>query len=180
MADQQAAKRYAQAAFQIATATPGVSLDQWRAELRDIAQVLADSAAAPVLANSKAPLPARYAMLERMLDISPQALNLAKLLVAKGRQPEASAVADAFDRLADEHEGIAHASVTTAVPLSAEQLAGIEQQLSASLGKRVRAIAQVDPAIIGGVVVRVGDKLVDGSVRSRLKRLRRELVEGVR
>ena len=180
MADQQAAKRYAQAVFQIATATPGASLDQWRAELRDVAEVLTDSAAAGILANAKVLLPARYAMIERMLDVSPQALNLAKLLVAKGRSPEARAVADAFDRLADEHEGIAHASVTTAVTLSPEQLAGIEQQLSTSLGKRVRAIAQVDPAIIGGVVVRVGDKLVDGSIRSRLKRLRRELVQGVR
>lgn len=180
MADEQAAKRYAQAVFQIATATPGASLDQWRAELRDVAEVLTDSAAAPLLADGKVLLPARYAMIERMLDVSPHALNLAKLLVAKGRSAEARAVAEAFDRLADEYEGIAYASVTTAVPLSSEQVTGIEQQLSASLGKRVRAVAEVDPAIIGGVVVRVGDKLTDGSVRSRLKRLRRELMEGAR
>ncbi|MEO6397405.1 MAG: ATP synthase F1 subunit delta [Tepidiformaceae bacterium] len=180
MADQQAAKRYAQAAFQIATAEPGSSLDQWRAELRDVAEVLTDSPAAAILGNAKVLLPARYAMVERMLDVSPPVLSLARLLVAKGRAPEARAVAEAFGKLADEHEGIAHASVTTAVPLSAEQLTGIEQQLSSSLGKRVRAVALVDPAIIGGVIVRVGDKLVDGSVRSRLKRLRRELVEGVR
>ena len=141
MADEQAAKRYAQAVFQIATATPGVSLDQWRAELRDVAEVLTDSAAAPLLADGKILLPARYAMIERMLDVSPHALNLAKLLVTKGRSAEARAVSEAFNRLADEHEGIAYASVTTAVPLSAEQVTGIEQQLSASLGKRVRAVA---------------------------------------
>ncbi|MBA4178977.1 MAG: ATP synthase F1 subunit delta [Anaerolinea sp.] len=179
MADVQAAKRYAQAAFQIATATPGASLDQWRAELREIAEVLSDSAASGLLADRKVPVASRVAMVERMLDLSPLALNLARLLVSKGRSQDARAVSDAFNRMADDYEGIAHASVTTAVELTPEQLSAIEQQLSSSLGKRVRAVGAVDPAIIGGLVVRVGDKLVDGSVRTRLKRLRREL-EGVR
>lgn len=179
MADVQAAKRYAQAAFQIATATPGATLDQWRADLQDVAAVLTDSQASGILANTKLPVANRVAMVERMLDVGPMALNLAKLLVSKGRSQDAAAVAAAFNRMADEHEGIAHANVTTAVELSAQQVGDIEQQLSRSLGKRVRAVAVVDPAIVGGVVVRVGDKLIDGSVRSRLKRLRREL-EGAR
>ncbi len=179
MADLQAAKRYAQAAFQIATSTPGATLDQWRSDLRDIAEVLTDSAASGLLANTKVPMQSRVAMVERALDISPMALNLARLLVAKGRTQDARAVSDALARMADAHEGIAHASITTAVELTPQQLSAIEQQLSTSLGKRVRAVGAVDPGIIGGVVVRVGDKLVDGSVRSRLKRLRREL-EGAR
>jgi F-type H+-transporting ATPase subunit delta len=179
MADLQAAKRYAQAAFQIATSQPGATLDQWRSDLRDVAEVLTDSAAAAILANTKVPMASRVAMVERTLDVSPMALNLARLLVSKGRSQDARAVSDAFNRMADDHEGIAHARITTAVELSQPQLAAIEQQLSASLGKRVRAVSAVDPAIVGGIVVRVGDKLIDGSVRSRLKRLRREL-EGAR
>ena len=179
MADVQAAKRYAQAAFQIATSTPGAALGQWRSDLGDIAEVLTDSPAAGILANSKVPMASRVAMVGRVLDVSPAALNVARLLVSKGRSQDARAVSDAFNRMADDHEGIANARITTAVELSPEQLAAIEQQLSASLGKRVVAVATVDPAIIGGVVVRVGDKLIDGSVRARLKRLRAEL-EGVR
>jgi F-type H+-transporting ATPase subunit delta len=58
-------------------------------------------------------------------------------------------------------------------------LTAIQNQLSRELGKNVRATAVVDPGILGGVVVKVGDRLVDGSVRTRLKRLRREL-EGAR
>lgn len=179
MADLQAAKRYAQAAFQIATSSPGATLDQWRSDLRDVAEVLTDSQASGILGNTRLPVASRAAMVERMLDVSPMALNLAKLLVAKGRSQDARAVADAFNRMADAHEGIAYANVTTAVELSPQQVSDIEQRLGGSLGKRVRAVAAVDPAIIGGIIVRVGDKLVDGSVRSRLKRLRREL-EGAR
>lgn len=177
MADPQAAKRYAQAAFGIASDANAIT--QWRAELNDVATVLAESGIAPVLADTKLPLERRLSLVDRALDVSPLALNFAKLLVSKGRSGEARAVADAFDRMADEREGIAHASVTTAVELSADQLNAISARLSQSLGRQVRARAVVDPSIIGGVVVRVGDKLVDGSIRTRLKRLRREL-EGAR
>jgi F-type H+-transporting ATPase subunit delta len=81
--------------------------------------------------------------------------------------------------MADDHEGIAHAQVTTAVELAPAQLDAIAQQIGAAVGKQVRATGSVDPGIVGGIVVRVGDKLVDGSVRTRLKQLRREL-EGAR
>lgn len=177
MADVQAAKRYAQAAFAIARDSG--SVPTWRAELDDVATVLAESAIAPLLADREIPLEQRQAMVGRALNVSPLVLNLARLLVAKGRSGEARAVADAFKRMADAHEGIAHAQVTTAVELTPGQLGAIATRLGASLGKDVRASAVVDPAIIGGVVVKVGDRLVDGSVRTRLKRLRRDL-EGAR
>jgi F-type H+-transporting ATPase subunit delta len=173
MADVEAGKRYAQAAFQIAVASN--SVEAWRGELNDVATVLAESGAAPVLADARVPVQQRLAMVERILDVSPLALNLAKLLVSRSRSLDARAVANAFDRMADEAEGIEHAEVTTAVQLSPEQLTSIESQLSRSLGKTVRAIATVDPSIVGGVLVKVGDHLVDGSVRTRLKMLRREL-----
>ncbi len=177
MADLQAARRYAQAAFQIASEQGTV--DTWRAELGDVASVLAESDVAAVFADDRVPMEQREAMVERILDVSPMVLNLAKLLVQKARAAEARAVANAFERMADDAAGIAHAQVTTAVPLSSEQLTAIETQLSTSLGKSVRARGNVDPSIIGGLVVRVGDKLVDGSIRTRLKQLRREL-EGAR
>jgi F-type H+-transporting ATPase subunit delta len=173
MADVQAGKRYAQAAFQIAVANNAV--EAWRGDLDDIATVLAESGAAQLLADARVPVQQRLAMVERTLDVSPLALNLAKLLVSRSRSLDARAVSDAFNRMADEAEGIEHAEVTTAVQLSADQLASIESQLSRSLGKTVRAIATVDPSIVGGVLVRVGDRLVDGSLRTRLKVLRREL-----
>ena len=177
MADVAAAKRYAQAAFDIAKSDG--SIPTWRSELLDVATVLTDSDLAATLADSKLPVEKRLAMVGRVLDVSPKVLNLAKLLVQKSRSLEARAVANAFTRMADEHEGIALATITTAVALSPEQLTAIQNQLSRELGKNVRATAVVDPAILGGVIVKVGDRLVDGSIRTRLKNLRREL-EGVR
>lgn len=177
MADLQAARRYAQAAFGIARDTGTIA--SWRSELNDVATVLTESGLAPILSDARVPIEQRLSMVERTLDVSPLVLNLAKLLVARGRAAEARAVADAFGRLADDHEGIAHAEVTTAVELAPAQLDAIAQQIGQSLGKQVRVTGTVDPGIVGGVVVRVGDKLVDGSVRTRLKRLRREL-EGAR
>jgi F-type H+-transporting ATPase subunit delta len=177
MADYQAGKRYAQAAFSIAQEQGAIA--EWRSALGDIATVLVDSDASALLANNRVPLESRLAMLERMLDLPPLQLNLARLLVSKGRSAEARAVADAFGRMADQAAGVEHATVTTAVALSADQLAGIERQLGASLNKQVQATAEVDPSIVGGVVVRVGDKLLDGSVRTRLRQLRKEL-QGIR
>jgi F-type H+-transporting ATPase subunit delta len=177
MADVQAAKRYAQAAFGIAS--DAGAIPQWRSELNDIATVLSESAIAPILADPKVPLERRLALVDRALDVSPLAKNFARLLVSKGRSGDARGAAEAFERMADEHDGIAHATVTTAVELSPDQLGAISSRLSRSLGRDVRARSVVDPSILGGVVVRVGDKLVDGSIRTRLKRLRKEL-EGVR
>lgn len=177
MADLQAARRYAQAAFGIARDTGAIAT--WRTELNDVATVLAESGLAPIFSDTRVPIDQRLAMVERTLDVSPMVLNLAKLLVTKGRAGEARAVAEAFGRLADDYEGIAHAEVTTAVELAPAQLDAIAQKIGQSLGKQVRVTGTVDPGIVGGVVVRVGDKLVDGSVRTRLKRLRREL-EGAR
>src|SRR5436190_19912634 len=132
MADVQAGKRYAQAAFELALESGDIP--RWRRDVDDIASVLAESEAAPVLANSRIATDRRLAMVERVLDVQPLALNLARLLVAKGRSLDARAVSDAFNRLADEHEGIAHAEITTAVPLSADQVRALEQQLSSSFG----------------------------------------------
>jgi len=69
--------------------------------------------------------------------------------------------------------------VTTAVELPPERVAAIERQLSERFGKKVIAATKVDPSIIGGAIIRVGDRLIDGSIRTRLKLLRREL-EGAR
>lgn len=173
MADRQAAKRYAQAAFAIAR--DGGALAQWRADLDDVAAVLAESDAAGWFAAPRVPLADRQAAVDRVLDVGPLARNLAKLLIAKGRTLEAREIADAFNRLADEHEGLAQAEITTAVPLPPDQVAAMEQRLSEAVGKQITATASVDSDIIGGVVVRIDDQLIDGSVRSRLRRLRREL-----
>ena len=175
MADTQAARRYAQAAFSIASEAD--SFVMWREQLADVGAVLTESDAAAFFADGRKVAADRISALERVLDVDPQVLSLAKLLIMKGRTREATAIATLFSEMVDERDGIAHAIVNTAVELTADQLSRIEASLSEALGVTIDARAEVDPGIIGGIVVRVGDRLVDGSLRSRLESLRTELVQ---
>ena len=166
-----AAKRYAQAAFEIARERD--SLEGWATDLALVAQVMADLQAAAVLSSTKVALAERYRLLEAILEgIDPLVMNLARLLVAKGRVTIASQVAEAYRDLVDEHSGIAHARVVTAVPLADAEQRVVEERLSQITGKKVIVHLEVEPAIVGGLVARVGDRLIDGSTRSKLLALK--------
>ncbi|MCA9829320.1 MAG: ATP synthase F1 subunit delta [Dehalococcoidia bacterium] len=174
MADLQVGRRYAQAVFAIARDQGTIT--QWRSDLDDIAVVLAESGLAQGFADDRVAVDQRQALARRVLDVSPLALNLASILIAKGRSDSARAISNAFSALADAHEGIAYADVTTAVPLEPAQVERIAAQLGQSLDARVNVRTSVDPSIVGGMVVRIGDRMVDGSVKTRLRELRKDLV----
>jgi F-type H+-transporting ATPase subunit delta len=165
------AKRYAQAAFEIARGRD--SLEEWATGLALVAQVMADPRAAAVLSSTKVALADRYRLLEAILPgIDPLVMNLARLLVAKGRVGIAPQVAEAYRDLVDEHSGVAHATVVTAVPLDDAERRAVEDKLGQVTGKKVVAHLEVEPAIVGGLVARVGDRLIDGSTRSKLLALK--------
>jgi F-type H+-transporting ATPase subunit delta len=97
-------------------------------------------------------------------------------LVSKGRQLLLPTIATEYFSLLDEAEGRVHAQVTLALAPSDADRASLAAQLSRVLGKTVVPHVTVNPAILGGVVVKVGDTVMDGSVRRRLGRLRAQLV----
>ena len=165
------AKRYAQAAFEIARERD--SLEEWATDLALVGTVMTDPQAASILSSTKLALADRYRLLEAILEgIDPLVMNLARLLVAKGRVGIGSQVAEAYRDLVDEHSGIAHARVVTAVPLADAEQRVVEERLGQIMGKKVIAHLEVEPAIVGGLVARVGDRLIDGSTRSKLLALR--------
>jgi F-type H+-transporting ATPase subunit delta len=169
-----AAKRYARAAFQVALERG--TLDRWSDDVQLIAAVMGDARALALLTNTKVPLAERYRLLETTLaGIDPQAMNLAKLLVAKGRTGLAPQIAEAYLGLVDEHRGIAHATVITAVPLSDGEREAVEKRLGEMSGKQVIAHLEVEPSIVGGLVARIGDKVIDGSTHGKLLALKRSL-----
>jgi F-type H+-transporting ATPase subunit delta len=94
------------------------------------------------------------------------------LLAANGRASALPAVIVAFERLAADARGEVQAQVTTAVPLSAAQAKGVAQALRQALGKDPMIETRVDPAILGGIKVRVGSRLFDASLRSKLDSLK--------
>jgi len=170
-----AARRYAEAIFELGEESGG--LQQWKDDLDVLANVAGDGGALGVLENIRTPMEDRVALLDRALEgMSPLARNLAKMLVQRGRFSLVPQIARAFEEMLDERNNVVRAEVVTAVPLSEDESRAVVERLRALTGASdVRVQPRVDPAIIGGLVVRVGDRLIDGSVRSRLIQLRRRL-----
>jgi F-type H+-transporting ATPase subunit delta len=90
----------------------------------------------------------------------------------------ASAVAEAFDEMVEERQGIVRAHATTAVPLATGDRQALSERIAQLTGQQVVLDTEVDQAILGGMVVLIGDRLIDGSTRSRLRALRNSMVSG--
>ena len=110
--------------------------------------------------------------------MQPDALGLAVLLTERGLVELMPRVATEFERLYDDFKNQAKATVTTAVQLDAGEQARLVTALQQVTGKTIQLTTRVDPAILGGVVARVGDTLIDGSVRRRLELLREQINSG--
>jgi len=172
-----AAKRYAQAAF--AVALEQGHPDRWLGDLDALTELVAQPEAAAVLQSDRVPGAEKDILFEAALpDVDPAVLNLARLLVAKRRIRLVPQVREEFGNLLDAHEGRARGRVTTAVPLNDKQKAEIAQRLSQISGKTVSVEQVVDAGIVGGLVARIGDTLIDGSTRSRLVALKKSLQGG--
>jgi F-type H+-transporting ATPase subunit delta len=120
---------------------------------------------------------ARAVALEEVLAGGDQLLrNFLLVLVDKGRIGELEVIAEEFERLVAEQEGVLSAELTTAVELSDDDERRLLQQIETASGRKVEATRHVDPGLIGGIVLQVGSHRLDASVRGRLDRLRRALV----
>lgn len=173
-----AARRYAEAAFEVAMRDG--TLETWRAELDLAAGVVSDERVLAVLANPAIAAEKRAAMVEDILgpNVSRPVLNLIQLMLRRGRIDQLARVAAEFRRLDDERQGITHATATSAAPLEPDEIRALTARLEQTTGGRVALEVEVDPSLLGGLVVRVGDRMIDGSVRGRLERLRNQLVSG--
>lgn len=201
-----AARRYAEAAFQVAEREDAFAA--WRARLDAAARVLADERLMAGLRNPATPVEQREKLLDAVLEgidaagaddarvpdagagtspgasagtgpgTAPLVRNLCLLLLHRGRIDLLPNVAAEFRRLDDARQGIVPAAATSASPLGPDEVRALTARLEQLTGGRVALDLQVDPSIIGGLIVRVGDRLIDGSVRGRLERLRSRLVSG--
>jgi F-type H+-transporting ATPase subunit delta len=117
------------------------------------------------------------AVLEK-LGLHPMAANFLKLVIEKGRFLEFDGMHAAYGRMADELAGRVQAEVSTARALDTAMQAEVQAALSKTTGKQVAVTWTVDPALIGGLVAHVGDKVYDASVRARLDAMKRALIAG--
>ena len=169
------ARPYARAAF--AEASADKALEPWSAALAVAAQVVQDVRVETLLGNPHV-TPEQLAQL--VIAIAGDGLgahgdNFVRTLASNRRLAYLPEIAAQFDRLKDAAQGVADVTVTSAAALSAAQ----QRQLAAALEKRlkraVRLHCEVDAGLIGGAVLRSGDLVIDGSLRTRLDRIAYEL-----
>jgi F-type H+-transporting ATPase subunit delta len=167
------AGRYASALFDLARDQR--QIDAVGRSLETLNQALADSRDLNELVES--PLVSReeagkaFAAIAPQLNLDPITANFLRVLARNGRKNQLRPIVRAFRRLAAEHRGEAVAEVLTARPLNDDQLAQLGQQLRTRIGRDVNIDAQVDPSILGGIVVKLGSQRIDASIRTKLNRL---------
>lgn len=169
------ARPYAEAVFKHALNTG--HLDKWSRVLEFLATAMADEELADAAKN---PLIKKEKFQQLLLDIGKGILdaegeNLTKILVQNGRITLAGQIRDLFERKRSEYEGYVDVNVTTAYPLNEEDREMLTENLEKYLGKQVRLKVDQDRGLIGGLIIRAGDKVIDGSVRGRLERLAKRL-----
>ncbi len=172
-------QRYARAVFEIALETK--ELDSWQSDLRRIASLAGDDVIVAFLESPKIPFDDKARLLSEQLNgINPLALNLVYLLAARGRLGSIGDITDDYQQLLDNYRGIEVAEVVTATALNEEDEQRLAEHLSVIVGNKVTLKTEIEPGLIGGVIAKIGGKLLDGSTRSRLDALRKELVRAGR
>jgi F-type H+-transporting ATPase subunit delta len=169
------ARSYAQAIVEIARDRD--ALDRWEHELELLAAAVQEPGFVILMEDTRVPVSERVQQAAQFVPgLSPMARNLLALLVSKRRLRLLPRILVAYRKLRDAYLGIEEAEVVTAIPLEPEELEQLRAHLRAARGKEVRLRHRVDPTILGGLIIRVGDQLLDGSVRGGLEQLRRTLV----
>ena len=171
------ARRYAQAVFEIASESN--ELERWLDDLTLLADSITNDEFRQTLAAPRISMAQKEALIRESLgsSVGPLALNLMALLTSRGQAGMLPGIADRFQEMLDAHQGVERAEVVSAVSLTGEQQQQVTQMLTELSGKDVRLTTRVDPEILGGLIIRVGDKVMDGSARTRLQNMRRELAQ---
>jgi F-type H+-transporting ATPase subunit delta len=168
-------KRYAQAAFELALERK--ELESWQEGLKKMAELTTHEDLMALLQNPRLPFDAKKELLQKQLGkINPLTFNLALLLIHKGYLRLSDNIFQQYIAFLDAHRGVERAKVTAAVALSDEDRENISSRLRKVVKRKVVIDDKVDSSIIGGFIARIGDMLIDGSVRQKLESLRKNLI----
>ncbi|MGC2191748.1 MAG: F0F1 ATP synthase subunit delta [Candidatus Dormiibacterota bacterium] len=175
------ARHYAEAVFQLAEEEGGFA--PWSERLGRLRHLLEESDLGKALAEPSLRITQKVELCRAVLAEDPAidkpAGNLLLVLVSSQRQRLLAAIEAGYQQLVDKREGRVLAQLTTAVAVSAADQQQLAEQLSRRLNLDVRFEAKVDPSLLGGAVVRVGDRVFDASLTTRLQQLRQELLTQV-
>ena len=162
------ARPYAEAVF--ALADRNGSLAKWSPLLARLAAIAGDPVAREAMRDPKLGAERVYAVLAALCGdlIFEEAQRFLRLLIENGRLDALPEIADHFEKLRREREGVAEARIVSALALGDAQLADLVAGLEARLQRKIKTVVSVDPELIGGVRIQIGDEVIDGSVRGKL------------
>jgi F-type H+-transporting ATPase subunit delta len=177
MSNSTVAKRYALALFQLSK--ENTLLDQMEEELRVVKEVVTNSNdLTAVLKSPKVTKAQKKELVKNSFStINPFVLNTLMILIDRHREDQIADMADRFVELANEERGIAEAKVYSIRPLTDEEREAVSSSFAAKVGKKSLRIENiVDTEILGGIKLRIGNRIFDGSLRGKLDRLERNLL----
>ena len=170
------AKRYALALYQLAQEKGEV--DRWQTDLQAIDEALQEREFAAFLDMPKIRVSQKMNVIrEGLPELDPLVSNLLGLLISRRMVDTLPSVREEYGKLVDQQHGREQAHVVSAVPLEAGHRDRLTRYLGELIGKEIELTATVDTSIVAGLVARVGDRLIDGSARTRLQDLKKSLAE---
>ncbi len=179
MAGQVSGKRYGQAVFELAQDQDRTVL--WGQDLTLVAEAFEDADFNALLKHAGVSAEDKRNAVDTVLGgIDAMVRNMVNLLVARGLVDAISGACQEYAELLDRQEGRQRVEVTTAIPLEPSEVERITGFISGLIGREVVVTAQVDEEILGGLVIQIGDRLLDGSARAKLEGLRERLASGIR
>lgn len=169
------ARRYSQALFEIASET---SLDSIDTDLRELTQLVEENEEVKnALLHPHISLSDKKSIMDKLLgkEFGETTRRFFYLLIDRKREYLLPIIQREFTRLADEARQIVEAKVVSAIELSASQLDNLKKAIARMTGKDVRIVSEVRAELIGGVLIQVGDRVIDGTVAHALNRMREDL-----
>ena len=179
MAQRVSGRRYGQAVFELAQES-GVA-EQWGQEMNTVAEAFEDPDFSALLKHAGVSAEDKRQAVDAVLSgVSEMVRNMVNLLAARGLVDAVPEACQEYSELLDRHEGRQRVEVTTAVPLEPVEVERITDFVAGLIGQDVVVSARVDESILGGLVIQIGDRLLDGSAQSRLNGLREQMSLGTR
>jgi F-type H+-transporting ATPase subunit delta len=165
------ARPYAEAAFRLADAQG--KLADWSATLANLSAVAADERVRAAIGDPNCPAAKVAGLFISILTgkLTGEGENLVRVLAENGRLDVLAEIRARYEELKNEREGVVEAEISTAFDMDQAQLADLVARLEKKTGRKVRARVSVDKALIGGVKIVIGDKVIDGSARAQLAAL---------
>ena len=174
MAQQLSGIRYAQAIFDLALENNQV--EQWGEDLAVVAEVFEDADFAALMKHADMPAADKLAATASVLaGVNPLVRNLVDLLISKNSVDAIAGIYSSYTELLDSHLGRQRVEITTAVPLESAETERISSFVTGLVRREVVLTTKVDESILGGLVIQIGDRLLDGSTKARLDGLRNRL-----